>query len=152
MLDPLTQRLLTNLHGLLAVVWLASLIHLGFFLRRFRGRAVKAVIWLAHSALVSGVAVIVMGWVLYPDYREEIKPDLALSPLRWVANGFDVKEHLGYYAAVLTVVLWGWIVLQRKMDADTQREISPAPLAWAGALLVALVGALGVMVSSHQSF
>lgn len=152
MLEPLTLRLLSNLHGLLAVVWLASLIHLGFFLRRFRGRAAKPVMWLAHSAMASGLGVIIMGWLLYPDYRDEIKPDLALSPLHWVANSFDVKEHLGYYAALVSVMLWGWIMLQRKLDAETQRMVSPEPLAWACALMVAVVGALGVMVSSYQNF
>ena len=135
--------LLERLHGHLAVLALALLVHPLVSLRRRPGLAV----WTRRTAELSAallLAVYALGWALYPSYRRELKPDLVQGALP-LALRFETKEHLAILA--LALVLGGALTLRvagLRPDARTA--------AWwmlAMGLLCGLgTGLLGVWVAS----
>lgn len=142
-------RALAYVHGHLG--WLAALAlaHPAVMLRRPR-RRVLAVSTVA-TLLVSAVAA--MGALLYPPYREVVKPGLsATAPL--AAALFERKEHLGVLALVLAWAGLVLVALGRAAAADDRREIGRAAFAaYAGASVAALgSAAAGLVVAVQRSF
>ena len=148
----MTERLLANLHTLVALGYLAVLIHLTIYLKRFHGRPLGSIPAFSHLLVLFALATNLIGWKIYIVYRQTIKRELALSPLRWVPNLFDVKEHLGFFALVISLGLWVWVQLQRRLDAESQQRLSPAPLVWLNLALVALIALIGMLTATYRNF
>lgn len=94
-----TYALLERLHGHLAVLGLAVLVHP---LLTLRGRAGLSPRTLLTADIAAALLLLpyVSGWLLYPTYRQQVKPDLLRQDLP-LAMRFETKEHL----AVMTVAL-----------------------------------------------
>lgn len=141
-------RLVEHLHGHLGWLATVALYHPAILLRRPRRRALVA------AGLATGLATSagLLGALLYPRYRQIIKPALfASAPL--VGNMFERKEHLAVAAVVLawTGFAAHWAVCRDGVAAA--RLDRAAFVAYAGAAALATVTAiLGIIVAAHQTF
>ncbi|TVQ91451.1 MAG: hypothetical protein EA397_10395 [Deltaproteobacteria bacterium] len=93
--------LCSRLHGLLAVLSLVLLIHPIVTLRLRRGISV----WTARTADLGAAGVLatfLIGWWLYPGYRQGIKPRLLFDDPSATAL-FESKEHLALLVMALAV-------------------------------------------------
>jgi len=146
-MSDLIARGLEHVHGHLG--WLAALAlaHPAILLRRPWRRAL--VVATAATALVTVAAV--LGAVIYPRYRVEVKP-LVVATAPAVAELFERKEHLGVAALVLA---WTGLLLHALgyRDVVTRPELTrTAFVAYAGAAALALFAAgAGVVVAVHHS-
>ena len=100
-MSPEVYGLLERVHGHLAVLALALLLHPVITLRTRTGLARWTVrsAWMAAGLLLVPFA---LGWWLYPTYREQVKPGLR-ADLPSLMVGFELKEHLAFYAMALAV-------------------------------------------------
>lgn len=100
--------LLERVHGHLALLGLAVLVHPVLSLGR--GGALRRGTWVSALA---GLALLApafgLGLWLYPAWRERVKP-LVVDAAPGLAQAFEVKEHLAWFALVLAAgglgVLW----------------------------------------------
>ncbi len=140
---------LQKIHGHLGLLALALCLHPWFSLRKATrpGRAARIACYLATLAVV---LVNVMGWVVYPDYRIEIKPVLyAADPL--LGDLFEVKEHLAWYSLAFAAA--GAAVTWFGRDVRDERFRSAIRLTYTfSAALVLVVAAIGVYLSSIRGF
>jgi hypothetical protein len=93
--------LMERVHGHLALLAVALLMHPVVTLYRRRG----ATLWAVRSADLAAVAMTVtfmLGWLIYPPYRSWVKPGL-LESAAVVAMRFETKEHLAFFCWVLAV-------------------------------------------------
>jgi hypothetical protein len=139
-------RAAEHLHGHLA--WLATLAlaHPALLLRRPRPRLLGAT--LAATLLVTACGA--LGAVLYPPYRQELKPLLfAAAPHLGVA--FERKEHLAVGAVALSWVGLTAYLAERKRTPESGPSV--AFVAYAGAAALALLTAcLGTAVAVGRTF
>jgi hypothetical protein len=143
-------RVLQHIHGHMG--WLAALalVHPAILLRRHGRRAMLAVG--AATFLVTATAV--LGAVMYPHYRSQIKPALFVEApsLGWA---FERKEHLATAAVLLA---WAGLASHYAAHArggryDTRRFARFAHGAYIAAAVSALTAAsLGVAVACQRSF
>jgi hypothetical protein len=91
--------LLQKIHGHIALLGLALCLHPPIALRRAK-RTTRAVRISAYLASGFVLAANVLGWVIYPAYREEVKLDL-YRHARPIGLLFEVKEHLAWFAFAL---------------------------------------------------
>lgn len=116
------------LHGLVAVALLGAITHqlvsalrtpkpagLGF-IRRYAGvnerLFTRAVVWLYLAAVV-------LGAVIYPAYRLEVRVPFEEMFLGWAVGSFELKEHFaGIALGVLPFYAWLW----RPDQAETHRR------------------------------
>jgi hypothetical protein len=140
-------RTLEHVHGHLAWLSTAALYHPAFLLRRPRRRAVGAAI----AATVLVTTTVGLGALMYPAYREGVKPVLlASSPL--VGSLFERKEHLGVGVLILAWAGLAFHLGGSRPEAE-HRAATPAFVAYAAAAAFATVAAvMGVVVAVHQSF
>ena len=100
-MSPELFALLERIHGHLAVLGLALLLHPVITLRTRRGLN-----WRTHLTAELGAALLAIpfaiGWAIYPAYRTHVKPSLfaAESP---AFHAFETKEHLAAMAVFLAV-------------------------------------------------
>ena len=145
-MSDLAARALEHVHGHLG--WLAALAlaHPAVLLRKPRRRALGVAA--AATALVSAAAL--LGAIIYPRYRVEVKP-LLLAGAPVVAGLFERKEHLGVGALVLS-----WAGLVAHACAQRDRIASPdlgrvAFVAYvAAAVCATLAAAGGLVVAAHR--
>jgi hypothetical protein len=146
--NGLALRAFAHVHGHLG--WLAALAlaHPAVMLRRPRRR----VLTVAAAATILVTAAGALGALIYPRYREIVKPALfAATPL--AGELFERKEHFGVLAIVLA---WAGLALaalaQRR--SDDQPEVTRAAfVAYAGAAAAALgSAAAGIIVAVQKSF
>jgi len=90
-----------NVHGIFAVLAVAALVHPAVALRE---RSRPSTRWAAAAATALTLLTFAGGWLLYPGYRADPKPEL-LREARWLAMLFETKEHLAY--TVLALALAG---------------------------------------------
>lgn len=142
-MSPQTYALLERLHGHLALLGLALLVHPLVTLRRRPGLSRRTLLSADLAALLL-LLPYVGGWLLYPTYRGQVKPDLVRDSLP-LARIFESKEHLALMA--LSLVLGGVAVLHA---AGRQPEGRTA--AWwllaAGLLCGGITAGLGVAVAA----
>jgi len=135
--------LLARMHGLFGFLGLALLLHPVVGLGR-PGRPTRGARWAAGlaAALISGPVLI--GWLLYPTYRQAVKPGLLRDALP-VALAFETKEHLG--AMCLALALGGAAVLFAAGAGPVGRRAARALFAAAFACGLG-AGALGIGVAA----
>ncbi|MCB9682966.1 MAG: hypothetical protein H6733_15985 [Alphaproteobacteria bacterium] len=133
---------LTRLHGHLAVLGLAVLMHPIVTLRRRPGLP----LWTRRTAELGALLLAIpfaMGWLLYPTYRGMVKPALWQrgDPALW---RFESKEHLAALCVALAV--GGALTLRfAGTEADARRTAWWLLLgAW---ICGALTAALGIFVA-----
>jgi hypothetical protein len=147
-MSGLVTRSLEHVHG--HVGWLAALAlaHPAILLRRPLRRAVGA----ATAATVLVTVTAVLGAIIYPRYRVEVKP-LVFATAPAIGFLFERKEHLGVAAFVLA-----WTGLATHVLAHRARVVRPelgriAFVAYTGAALAAtLAASAGLIVASYRSF
>jgi hypothetical protein len=103
------------LHGLVAVALLGAVTHqalavlgraearTGSFFKRFRTTDAAAY---AGAITVLFVLVSVMGAILYPQYRAQVRPLLQDMDLRTANGAFELKEHFSALGLVLLPAYW----------------------------------------------
>ncbi len=133
--------LLERIHGHVAVLGLAVLLHPVISLRRRRGTARYTQLSADLGALLL-VAPVALGLAIYPAYRADVKPGLLVgAPLAAVA--FETKEHLGAMAVALAI---GGAVTLRHAPA---REAAWS-LLFAGWLCGVAAGIVGIVVAASR--
>lgn len=141
--------LLEKFHGHIGLLAMALCLHPPIALRRVR-RPSWATRVAAYLATASVIAVNLLGWYIYPEYRNEVKLDLYRYARFW-GLAFEVKEHLAWYsmatAFAASVMVW------HSHDARgiaLRRPISGLYLLTF--VLVAITAVLGVMIASINGF
>ena len=147
------------LHGILAAGLLGAITHQAFalsvkpqekattsFFERLR--ATDAVAY-RTPVLILFVAVAIIGSVLYPSYRQIVRPLLQAQDLRAANGAFELKEHFSAIGALLLPAYWvAW-----KPPLAPEYQITRMWLTWilaamvwwnfiVGQLLVAIRGLL----------
>jgi len=151
-LSPTALRLLEHAHGHLGVLAAAALIHPALMLRGRRRRG-AIVVAAAATALVTLTGL--LGGLLYPGYRQLVKPALFA---RWPAVGwaFERKEHLGVATVLLAWAGLAALLAEPPRDAADARALDgvrPARVAYAAAAIGAMITAtLGVWAAAHATF
>ena len=126
--------LLERVHGHLAVLGLAVLLHPVVTLRTRRGSGR----WTQLSADLGALMLALpaaLGIAIYPTYRASVKPDLLLHAPN-VAAAFETKEHLGAMAVALAVS--GALVLRHPPSREAAWSLLLA--AWLCGLGAGLIG------------
>ena len=138
--------LLERLHGHLAVLGLAVLVHPLLTLRGRAGLSRRTLLSADLAALLL-LLPYVSGWLLYPSYRARVKPGLLRQDLS-LALRFETKEHLAFMT--LALALGGVLALHAAGRSPEGRAA-----AW-WLLLLALgcglcTAGLGLLVSAGAS-
>ena len=138
---------LQRLHGHLALLGLALLLHPVIGLRRARGVTRRA-LWSGASGTAMTVLTQLSGCLIYPAYREQLRAAL-YQQHRSLGLAFEVKEHLAWYAtcAALAGLALLWI---GRRDGRALGEPEAAAVPWVAgvrrlylaAFLLAAVSAL----------
>lgn len=100
-------HLLRGIHGHVGLLAVAALIHPVFTLRG--ARVSRGARWGAWGATTLAIGAFAAGWALYPGYRSGTKREL-LHAAPHLAQAFEVKEHLAFYAVVLSIAGAGLVV------------------------------------------
>lgn len=145
MYDLLAQKV----HGHVAVLGAALCFHPWFALRT-AGRPSGATRLAGYLASGGVVLANVLGWVIYPAYREEVKADL-YRYARPVGLLFEVKEHLAWFALALAVAAATLMWMSQGTSGVGLRASVRTAYLWTGLLMTA-VCAMGVWVSVHNGF
>ncbi len=147
MLTPFLLRLSEHVHGHLGWLSTLALLHPALLLRKRMRRSLLA------TSLATGLVTLtgVLGVLLYPPYRQLVKPGIFRASLAF-GNAFERKEHL---AVGVVVLAWVGLVAHfaecsRDSDAGSTR-VSFVAYASAAALAV-LTGVFGVAVAAFSSF
>ena len=140
----MSYALVARLHGLLAALGLAILLHPVLNLRGKRAKTWWTRFTVDASAVLLGLPFAV-GWFLYPIYRVEVKTKLRGTAPDALLR-FESKEHLAAMAVAL--VVGGALVLRLSGDGDAGRRASWTLLA-CGWVLGVVTALLGVWVGGH---
>lgn len=142
-MSPETYALLERVHGHVALLGLALLLHPVITLRTR-----SSLNWRTHLTAELGAALLAapfaLGWAIYPVYRAEVKPGLYGRAPAWMA-AFESKEHLA--AMALCLAIGGALTLRLAGRTPSGRTAAWWLLA-VGWSLGAVTGALGVAVAS----
>ena len=148
-MSELALRTIERIHGHLGWLAAAGLLHPAIFLRRKNRRAVLS----ASLSTLAITAAVVLGIVLYPEYRATLKQPLFVkAPTSgWM---FERKEHLAVAAlAFAWVGLVAHVAAPRFPRPTRPRAERLAHVAFVVSFaLTVAVGVLGVVVSVHTSF
>ncbi len=135
--------LLERVHGHLAVLALALLLHPVITLRSRR----LLTRWGVRSAELAALllsASFALGWWIYPTYRGSVKPSLLADAPR-VAASFETKEHLAFCAAALAI---GGAVALRRAGATPEGRRAAWVLLLGAWLCGVTTAGLGIFVAS----
>jgi hypothetical protein len=131
-----SYALFERIHGHLAILGLALLLHPIATLPGDRA-GTRRTAALAALALVGPFA---LGWAIYHDYRQDVKP--ALEPT--VRGLFEIKEHLAALAVALVVA--GAVAAHGQLDArKLARHLLLAAFCCGG-----VAGLLGIWVAGSR--
>ena len=106
--------LLARLHGLLAVLAVASCFHPALLLRQ-DARPGRRIRWLAYAAAGLVTCAVLAGWWIYGDYRATVKPWLLANSPVVHTTWFELKEASATFAMLAT---WTGAVLVRFAGAS----------------------------------
>jgi len=143
-----SPRLLEHLHGHLAVLATAALVHPALSLRNPRRRAVLSCSLATLLAWIAGV----LGAVVYPDYRRLLKRAIYVGDFR-TGQLFERKEHLAF--AALGLSLAGLVLHLSAGGADEASRSRARAAHWAyvaAAALAIAVAVMGVRVAIVKTF
>ncbi|MEC7947940.1 MAG: hypothetical protein VX265_10255 [Myxococcota bacterium] len=142
--SPTLFALLERIHGHLAWLGLALMVHPVFALRRPGppGRPTRTSAWLAAGLVTAPYGI---GWLIYPTYRERVKPGLLIDALPY-ALAFETKEHL----ALMTLALaWGGALCLHFGGGSPAGRRAARVVFACGALTGVATGLLGIIVASR---
>jgi hypothetical protein len=144
MTDPVDFALWQRIHGHLAVLGLAVLLHPVITLGR-RRILTRGAWWSVIAAAGLLTTSFTLGWWLYPTYRARVKPALYAEHPE-VMLRFETKEHLAWLT--ISLVVAGTLALWR--GGEEARD--PARHLFAAAWLTGVITAgLGVYVAASAS-
>lgn len=142
-MSPDAFALVERIHGHLAVLGLAVLLHPVITLRTRSGLN-----WRTHLTAELGAALLAvpfaLGWAIYPVYRAEVKPGLFARAPGFMA-AFETKEHLA--AMTLCLAIGGALTL-RLVGRTPNGRLAAWSLLLVAWLLGATAGVLGVGVAA----
>jgi len=141
--------LLQKVHGYLAFLGIALCLHPWFALRRAR----RPSRWTRVSGYLASALIVltnVMGWVIYPAYRDIVKNDI-YRHARPVGLLFEVKEHWGWFACALAIA--GAAMMWASVGPDATRLRGPVRATYLAVFLFsASVAVMGIYVSTVHGF
>ena len=141
----LTQKV----HGHLAILAVALALHPVLSTWRAK-RPTRRTRLSGYLAALLTLAANVLGWLVYPAYRELVKPELYAVSVTY-GQAFEVKEHLAFYALCLSLAGAALLWAARGEYAETLR--GPARTVWLLCFLCGLgTGVVGVLVASVRGF
>ena len=145
-MTPTAYTLWTTVHGLLATLSWALLLHPILFLRGGSRASLRAQRTAIAAACLLTLVFALGSWV-YPTYRGEVKPPLVHGDApAWV--WFERKEHLAVLAVVSSFAGAGWLVgVPDRPDWGRRLLI----LAWCLVTCVVALG-LGVGAAVHPGW
>ena len=130
-------RLLALVHGQLAVLAVAALVHPALLLRRGKPISRRG-LWACGAAGALLIATFVSGLVLYEPYRLGVRRALfELSPQAGFA--FETKEHLAVVATALALGGIAAALLAPRREGAALRKVAALACGAAAALLVIVV-------------
>lgn len=144
-----TVLLLQKIHGHLALLTIALLLHPAFTLRgaRLRSGPTRLSCYLGSlGALLTNA----LGWFIYPAYRVELKASIyALG--KGLGDLFEVKEHLAWYSLLLALA-GAAVTLQAK--AGSVRVLTPTVrlIYLIAACLMIVAAVIGVYLTTLRGF
>jgi len=141
-------RVLAAVHGYLAVLAAAALLHPAILLRAGKPPSRRAR-WAMLAATALSVATYGGGLLIYGSYRRLVKRALFSANLR-AGLGFETKEHLAVLVVSLALGAC-FAVLVAPKSSVALRKTAALFFALAAATALVLVG-LGTWVSSMRSF
>ena len=133
---------LARIHGHLAVLGLAVLLHPVLTLGRPGGLSRGTRLSARIAALLIALPT-VGGWLLYPPYRQQVKPRLVHEDLS-VALAFETKEHLAFFC--LALALGGVLLLEVQGGQPATRRVARVLLLLAWLVGVGVAG-LGIGIA-----
>lgn len=140
---------LEKIHGHVALLGIALCYHPWFALKNAR-RPSWAARLSAYLATGTLSASIVMGWIIYPEYRRSVRQTLYLTS-RVLGKAFEVKEHIGTFALFLllagAVLTW---LSNRPGGAQFTQTIRRVYLV--AAILATISALVGIYLASVYSF
>lgn len=142
------MRLLQSLHGYLAVLAVAALVHPAILLRHGKPLTRRNK-WAVALSTTLSVAVFSSGWYIYPDYRREVKRHLFTDSIL-AGLLFETKEHIAVTVVALAVGggVAAWLAPRR---AVALRKTAAMFYAWATVCILTVIG-LGAYIASVRSF
>lgn len=137
-MTPLLYSMLERVHGILGVLGLAVLLHPVVTLRRAKIRS-RWTQWSADVGAGLLLTPFVIGWLIYPSYRQHIKTRLWLEH-HGTALRFESKEHLALLATSLAVA--GALTLRASQGDRALVQLAHALLvtAWGCGAVTAMLG------------
>lgn len=144
-----------KIHGHVALLAIALAFHPVFALRRARrpSRWTRLAGYLATGTLLAST---VLGWFIYPAYRQQIRRALYLENVRWGLM-FEIKEHLAWYALALAIagaaLMWASARVPGS-SGDLHRDLRRG-VRWTyglAGLLAAVSAGLGVALATIKAF
>lgn len=141
-------RLLTSVHGHVAVLATALLFHPAILLRRGAplSRGARYAVVLAALATAATFA---LGVALYGDYRTHVRPGLFITS-KTAGLLFETKEHAGFMVLAMALGAAAAALLSPR-GAVVYRRTAARIFAGAGLLALA-VGGIGSFVTALESF
>lgn len=140
---------LEKIHGHVGVLGIALALHPWFALRKATRPNLPARIS-AYTASGFILATNVLGWVVYPAYREDVKRRL-YAESDMLGNLFEFKEHLAWFCLCLAVIGASLMVRATTKEAAFMRQ-TLRQCYFGTALLAAVSAAIGIYLSSIQGF
>lgn len=141
MSDPVEFALWQRVHGHLAVLGLAVLLHPVITLAR-RRLLTRGLWWSVIAAVGLLCSSFALGWWLYPTYRAKVKPGLYADHPE-VMLRFESKEHLAWFTVSLVVA--GALMLGSGREGAREPARHLLAAAWLTGVITA---ALGVHVAA----
>jgi hypothetical protein len=141
-------RWLLMLHAVLGLAAVGSSVHLALgAVRVWQGKAPSMSRAQQHSLLVACLlsAALLVGLVLYPHYRVNVRGYVLDATAPWASNLFDIKEHLALLAFPLSLALWA---LRRQVRPGGPFAAFFAACAVSQASLLTFTAAAGLLITS----
>ncbi|MEQ1508107.1 MAG: hypothetical protein ABMB14_38110 [Myxococcota bacterium] len=148
-MSPQAYSWLTHVHGHIAVLGLAVLLHPVITLRRRTGVSKNMLLSADLGAMLLTTA-FAIGWFVYPVYRKSVKPPLWLGHPEVVLR-FESKEHLAAMAVALAIA--GALTLRIAGRRPVGREAAwiLLLLGWTLGVITAMFGVF-VTGAAHPGF
>ncbi|MFN3199168.1 MAG: hypothetical protein ACE366_12275 [Bradymonadia bacterium] len=138
-----------KIHGHLALLGIALALHPPLALRRAKRPSPRTRL-AGYLATLTCLGTNIMGWVIYPAYRQELRRQLYLADLQ-MGQMFEIKEHLAWYALALSLA--GGVMMVACARQSSLRLVPQLRLVYGLSALMAMVSAaLGIYLATMKGF